>query len=399
MKRITSFMFIAATMLLSCQNKSRQSECFKDMPQFELRFPQKTLVVRHPYTKENCDSVITYSSMEEAEWKLVHYFFPDGIDIQNMEFDYANFDYGLFEKLIKSDTSSMTYPFDSLQHYAKIFILDSPDCNVRYYTWDNPHRHTMSDYRTYTQYRYKNEIHFQEPVGTSQNEDCWFEETLSPICLYVLDSDEGVRYLTARDMKEYSSQAYTKFNIYKLTKDGLQEVAFKKSDGEDSMYVSYEYNIPDWYFKTNNGEGYQWLNYFDENNSILYVAEDELYLTDRYWCYKWNGHYMELVEKKTFANPFLHISLNDYESLEFLKLSKRNLIRVDKIKDGIYRYAAWAADKKMDSEPELVITNGTRDEKTKQFIFKNKEYECRVSEYNLYVLKDGKQIAKYDFED
>ena len=75
------------------------------------------------------------------------------------------------------------------------------------------------------------------------------------------------------------------------------------------------------------------------------------------------------------------------------------MIRVDKIKDGIYRYAAWAADKKMDSEPELVITNGTRDEKTKQFIFKNKEYEYRVSEYNLYVLKDGKQIAKYDFED
>ena len=399
MKRISLFAFIAAAMLFSCQNKSRQSECFKDMPQFEQRFPQKTLFVRHPYTKENCDSVITYSSMEEAEWKLVHYFFPDGIDIQNMEFDYANFDYGLFEKLIKSDTSSMTYPFDSLQHYAKIIILDSPDGNVRYYTWDNPHLHTMSDYRTCTQYRFNNEIHFQELDRTGEYEDYWSEEELSPICLHVLHGDEGVYYLTARDMNECSSQAYVQFNLYKLTKDGLQTVAFKKSDGEDSMYVAYEYDIPDWYFKTNNGEGYQWLDYFDESSATLYVANDEYYLNDRYWCYKWDGHYMELVGKKTFANPFLHTSLKDYESLEFLKQSKRNLIRVDKMKDGVYRYAAWGADKKMDSEPELVITNGTRDEKNEQFIFKNKEYEYRVTEYNLQVLKDGKQIAKYDFED
>lgn len=69
------------------------------------------------------------------------------------------------------------------------------------------------------------------------------------------------------------------------------------------------------------------------------------------------------------------------------------------MKNGVYRYAAWASDKKMDSEPELVITNGTWDEKVKQFIFKNKEYEYRVTEYNLQVLKEGKQIAKYDFDD
>lgn len=323
MKRITLFIFIAAVMLISCENKSRQSDCIKDMPYFEQRFPQKTLVVRHPYAKENCDSVITYSSMEEAEWKLVHYFFPDGIDIQNMEFDYANFDYGLFEKLIKSDTSSMTYPFDALQHFAKIIVLDSPDGNVRYYTWDAPHLHTMSDYRTYTQYRFNKEVHFQEPNRTGEYEEYWLEEELAPLCLHVLHGEDGTYYLTARDMRECSSQAYVQFNIYKLTKDGLQAVAFKKSDGEDSMYVSYNYNIPDWYFKTNNGEGYQWLDHYDGNNATLYVAEDGCYLTDRYWCYKWNGHYMELIGKKTFANPFLYTSLNEYESLEFLKQFKK----------------------------------------------------------------------------
>ena len=90
-----------------------------------------------------------------------------------MEFDYFNFDYDLFEKLIKSDPSSMTYSFDSFQHYAGIVILDSQDDNVRYYTWDNPHLHTMSDYRTYTQYRFNNEVHLQEPNRTCEHEEYW----------------------------------------------------------------------------------------------------------------------------------------------------------------------------------------------------------------------------------
>lgn len=65
MKRITSFMFIAATMLLSCQNKSKQSAGCENMPEFEKRFPEKTVVT------SDGNTAFTFSSMEEAEWKDV----------------------------------------------------------------------------------------------------------------------------------------------------------------------------------------------------------------------------------------------------------------------------------------------------------------------------------------
>lgn len=393
MRRITLFIFIAVAMLFSCQNKSKQSECFTDMPQFEQRFPQKTLVVRHPYTKENCDSVITYSSMEEAEWKLVHYFFPDGVAISNMIADYYNFDYDLFKEVVMSDSSSMNYPFDSIRHYADFQILDSKDSMIRFYVWEPQHDGRWSDAYTLVQYRRAGKIHFQASFYHD-----W--TGAYPFSLRTLHVKGDNYYLTA-DEFPYGGECFVGYSVYLLTDSGLVEVAGHEGDTKESgreHAVSYEFYPGDWYSRTS-GMGFEWLDYFDEKTNVLYVPEEDVYLNDRYLCYLWDGKQMRQIGDKSVANPFLHLSLKDYESLEFLKLSKRNLIRVDKIKDGIYRYAAWAADKKMDSEPELVITNGTRDEKTKQFIFKNKEYEYRVSEYNLYVLKDGKQIAKYDFED
>lgn len=382
---------ITMVMLFSCQNKSRQDSCFTDMPQFEQRFPQKTLIVGQLYAKENCDSVIIFSSMEEAEWKLVHYFFTDGIDIRNMKFDYFNFDYDLFEKVVMSDTSSMSYPFDSICYYADINILDSQDGKLRFYVWEPPHDGRGSDAHTFTQYRWNGEIRWQNSLYQD-----W--TGASPFSLRILHVNNEDYYMTA-DYFSYGGEDFLGYSVYVLTDSGLVEVAGYESDSEENgreHAIAYEYSPSDWYTRTS-GMGYEWLDYFDESTNILYVPEENVHMNDRYYCYQWDGNQMVQVGKESVANPFLHSSLKEYEALEFLKKTQRNLIRIDKVKKGSYRYAAWALDKKMDSEPELVITDGTWDEKTELFVFHNKEYEYRVSQYNMHVLKNGKQIAEYEF--
>lgn len=328
-------------------------------------------------------SGIAFSTMEKAERELVHRYFPEDKPVDELPFDHNVFDYDLFEQVVKSDASSMNYPFDSLQYYAKIQIIDAPDGNVRYYTWDYPHEYAMSDFHTITQYRWDGKVFCQKP---EENEDDWCE--LSPNSLYVLEGNTCNYYLTTSYFRESSNIGFVRFEISKLTKNGLQSVDF--------WDASYEYYIADWYFMTN-GEGFPWLDYFDEATATLYVPEvDGLYLIDRYWCYKWNGYDMKPVGTETFANPHLHSSLSEYRNLELFMRTSRNIIRVDRMADGSYRYAAWDASQNMASNPELVIAGGSFDGES--FVFHNKGYNYLVDNNSVKVVKDGKTVGCWEKE-
>lgn len=130
----------------------------------------------------------------------------------------------------------------------------------------------------------------------------------------------------------------------------------------------------------------------------MYVPEEDVYLTDRYIRYQWDGKQIKQVEKKSVANPYLHQSLNEYEKLEFAKKTTRNMIRIDKMKNDTYRYAAWKADEKISDKPELVILNGSYDKKAEQFIFHNKEYEYRVTLHKITIFKNYEKIAEEFFQ-
>ena len=88
---------ITTMLLFSCQNKSKQPNGCESIPEFEQKFPQKSVWIHH---HANDSTEITFSSMEEAEWKLVQVV--------------PNCSYEDFEKILLSDPSSMDYPFDSL---------------------------------------------------------------------------------------------------------------------------------------------------------------------------------------------------------------------------------------------------------------------------------------------
>ena len=330
------------------------------------------------YVKDGKSSSITFSSMEEAERELIHYFFPNGMPIDELPFDRHVFDYDLFEQIVRSNASSMNYPFDSLQHYANIDIIDSPDGNVRYYTWDYPHAHTMSDFHTIIQYRWNGKVLCQKP---DTSEDNWY--VLSPNSLHILKGKTYNYYLTTAYFRESSNIGYMNFEISKLTKKCLKTVDF--------WNASYEYFISDWYFRTS-GEGYDWLDYFDEKTATLYVAEeDELCLTDRYLCYQWDGSDMKLVEMETVANPHLYPELCEYQRVELFMRTSRNIVRVDQMSNGTYRYAAWKANETMLSKPEIVITGGSYD--GDHYVFHNKGYDYYVDDNEVKVTKTGKTIG------
>lgn len=73
--------------------------------------------------------------------------------------------------------------------------------------------------------------------------------------------------------------------------------------------------------------------------------------------------------------------------------------------DGTYRYVSWKKDASMDSQPAIIIYNGSFNEENEMFSFENDGYNYKiytsVNESTLSVYCDGKrilfqkQVAKY----
>ena len=96
----TILLALIAMVFSCCDNVS-------DQPQ------SQTFNIGTHYVKDGKPNSITFSSMEEVERKLIHYFFPNGMSIDQLPFDRHVFDYDLFEQIVRSNASSMNYPFDS----------------------------------------------------------------------------------------------------------------------------------------------------------------------------------------------------------------------------------------------------------------------------------------------
>ena len=110
----------------------------------------------------------------------------------------------------------------------------------------------------------------------------------------------------------------------------------------------------------------------------------------------WNGQYFVRQEDRDFANPFLNRQLYEYSSMELALETERNNIRIDRMPDGTYRYAAWKADNAMSGVPELVINKGRRTNgESGVFIFNNNGYEYEVSSDEVVVRKGNGIIGQW----
>ena len=276
-------MLFAATVASSCDNK-HNSPREANMPKFEPKFPQKSVWVKH-YPDDSVK--VTFSSMEEAEWKLIH--------------DVSNF-YDGFEKILLSDPSSMDYPFDSLQDRSPYGIFPpviSTDGKVRCIGFQPQVAHQLP--MMLMQYRDNGRVGLADKVG--QPEDCYY--CLCPDTIYTFETETSTLYFVWGYNGYTGSGDSYRLCAYELDSSGLHPASVFEEKGG---FSGYEENGQNLYVEfCNNDEmcdgweddDFKKLAYFDKDESTIYIREyvykemDEFScstkLTNHYRKFVWNG--------------------------------------------------------------------------------------------------------------
>ena len=384
------------SMLLGCNsphNSKYISVANEGCPQFEKQFPMKQATIGSLFSgkEDGCPEVIEYSSMAEAEWKMIHYFFPNG---KPEILFWAEFDYDLFKQIVLSDTSSMAYPFDSLMQYANITISDSDDGQLRVYSWEPGHSWQLSDYHNVFQYRWEGTIKTCEPE--CEGEDCTQAGTNAINTFY----RDGKAVYVFSNLISCGNNATTGFESFVLSQEGLQPIQlFKDADGEFSEELRTDYFGFLLGLTGDNSEVATWDDFYDKTHNTFFLPASTSSLpSNRYNRYIWDGNYFTDPDGQLVANPFLWTELTDYEFPQRIFETEKNLVRIDCMPDDSYRYAAWKRGDSMMEKPEIIILNGRFDPSDSSYVFSNEGCEYRIGE-SLRVLKNGSVIKEWGIID
>ncbi len=334
----------------------------------------------------NSISEFTYSALKEAEMKLIE-ILKERYGDPN-EYSECMLNDELIDFIIK-EPLTLDYQFDSLQSRGFANVVTSEDGNLRFYYWNDGTGGTCISWRSICQYRSNGKIYtYRGDISQlkygKQNEEYIESAPTSIITIY--DNSGSPIYLVNTYIKESSQWGYESIEAIKIENDKLTPVPIFDVDGHRDMYTrGVEYTIADWYFRANNGEGWDWLFSYDNKNKILYIPEAEPELSDRYSLYRYDGEKMHYIG--TDGGFWLHPSIRSFKFLELVLDTKDYRIRVDKMFDNSYRYVAWENKITMNDTPDIVLLNGTFDEKNSNYHFKNKGYEYIVNENTGIVVK------------
>lgn len=283
---------IATAILFSCQNKSHQTENGDAMPQFEQKFPQKSVWVHY---NANDSTEITFSSMEEAEWKLDHvgyyYYFTDA-----------------FEKILLSDSSSMDYPFFSICEEYILPPVYSDDSLVRCIGLQK-RANLMRRIETNThnvpyqpmmliQYRLNGKVGLADKL--EQYEDYYYG--LKPDTIFTFNTSQSTLYLVWGYSDDTCGGDGYRLRAYELDSIGLHPAFVFEKEHPESYGLGNEqslFTVVGECYKEDNDVDLKTLVSFDKKESAIYIRAFRLrerlesgcspYLTDNYWKYVWNG--------------------------------------------------------------------------------------------------------------
>lgn len=352
-----------------------------------------------------------YATMEEAEEKLIMV-----LDVKNEKVGhiYDNYIYNEeFVDFVLKEPKTIDYPFDKLQEKEYVNIVTSEDGNLRLYYWDNCSGGTMIIWSNICQYRSNGNVYAYE--GSIKNvkynipDDNNREEDDYDIGCAVLGiktiytySGEPV-YLVNTYIRESSNWGYYSIEAIKIDNDKLVSVPIFPKNMEcleedvieqmvEKCYLGYEHTIPDWYFRANNGEGWNWMFMYNDKSETLYVPYiDNCSITDRYEMYRYDGEYMNYIGID--GGFWLHPSLRSFMSLEIIFDTKKYRVRIDKMYDDTYRYASWSDGNTMDKLPDIILYNGYYDKTNLRYCFTQNDYKYYVENDNrLIVTRKGKEI-------
>lgn len=283
---------------------------------------------------------------------------------------------------------AMNYPFKEAAESLDIGDHTSADGRVRIIDWNTGMGGTCPDNARYTLIRGDDgRVHSQ---GKNHGEEVVLH-------LYQLQDSKGrTIYLTHDYFRGSSIEGSGWMAAWCIQGDKLSPVkVFPKGESR----VGTGYGIPDWYFKTNNGEGWDWLFEMVGRNLYVPITDSLQSLTDRYNLYRWNKDHFDLMGE--VGNRRLHISLKDYVALQDYFVTKDYRVRIDLLADGSLRYASWKRNKQTDTPPDLVIKGGHHEE-NRGYVFENDGYYYRVttteSKNQLIVEKDGQAVLRQNIE-
>ena len=333
------------------------------------------------------------SNLEEAERQLIEIY-------ERQEFC----DRELMD-LIQTNVKTLQYQFNKLQQKTGITITTSPDNKVRLYSWDTGLGGTSPEFQTYIQYatgdtvlaRTLYPIYDTKYVFADDIRKDGHEISDGSFCdkLYQIPMKDGKNAYIVVAYNRDSSVEGGQESILSYGEDGrLEKLPFVDKQGEKQFSADAYYYIPDWYFTTD-GLGWDWVMSFDGKTNTLYVPESgDMEMSDRYDLYRYDDGKMRYIGND--AGYWLHPSLKDFKRLAGIYQTDTKLIRIDKLRDDTFRYAAWSKSKPMSSEPELVLQGGETGIIENAIVFRNGDYTYIVPEYRRGQGHDfDKVIVKY----
>lgn len=191
---------------------------------------------------------------------------------------------------------------------------------------------------------------------------------------HMVEKNNGSFYYIVEEWGHKNAQLYA----FSIDNDTIKSVSiYDGSDDADNSCIKFYIQEYRWF----NDEDYSLVKYNPIIKELL-VPEitEEQHITDRYWVYSFNG---ERFEKRGLQpHKGLHSSLLQYKELVRIARTRDDFIRIDRLKDGSLRYAAWKIsgdnDDCISREPEIVLYNGEHNAVEDYYTFRNGNYSYLI---------------------
>ncbi len=288
----------------------------------------------------------------------------------NWQSNYEMFDDELSElltDLILSDKASMDYPFQVLCDSTSLHVARSKDGKLCLYSWVTNKGGTMLDYDNAFKYESNGKIkafkkcpwyyddaeNYMGPPQEGEVYDTYYRK------IFTVRIDGETFYLVNTFNQYSSGRGIETICAYTIEDDRLKTVELFKTNKEILDFILIDYDFITWANAMGGiRKSLDYLFSLEEETNTLYVplvnnANCPDCITGRYLCYQLKGKYFEYVGVS--GGYWLHPSLHEFQYLVKIVETDKFRVRIDCIGKDEYRYALWDVNKKMSSQPDLVL--------------------------------------------
>lgn len=319
-----------------------------------------------------------------------------------------------FAKRVLKDPATFDMDFKTEQDSLEITITESPDGNVRFYTWWDGSGGTMICNNNIYQTRRNNKVRAFD--WRNEEEENYYPNF--PLAIRQVETTVGTVYLLLAIFTEWSTCHAFEVSAFRMDRHGelipanvIDNTALPALDSDEdycnSVYIEiYGIEPPSLFIDNGWSDNF----FFDLTGEDFYLPkmDNETSIrnfNDYYYHFHWDGE--RFVYRYLEYNPALEQFIEPSDQLACEFVLGKSFIRIEKMLEGTYRYVAWTKEKMFSNKPDLVIENGWYHEVERVFHFTNNDYEYvfDASEYRLHIYrtdsKTGKteEIANYHIDD